>query len=394
MKKVLIVDDHEEDRYVLEALLNGHGYTTMVAHNGAEALNAARLHPPDLLITDIPMPVMDGYTLCRTWKADPVLGHIPLVFYTDTDPEDEAFALSLGAERFVRRPAEPDAFLALIRTVLEETGMPGEKKVASLRAHNETLIRKLEHQTRSLEEAMRRLSEEAGARATLIELLEDRNAEMERFVYTVSHDLKTPLVTISGFLGVLEEDLAAEAAPEVIREDIEEITRAVRKMEHLLDQLLQLARIGRTMHAHEEVPLADLVSETLQHLPPVPEHVRIVVAPDLPVVHGNRLRLREVFHNLLENALKFTTGVPNPCIRIGVRQHNDERVIFVSDNGIGIDPRYVARVFKLFEQLDPDHQGSGVGLTLVKRIIETHGGRIWVESDGTGTGCTICFTLP
>lgn len=404
MKKILIVDDYEENRYMLEALLNGSGYTAMVAANGAEALNMAHLSPPDLLITDILMPVMDGYTLCRTWHADPTLSKIPVVFYTATytDPRDEAFARRLGAARFIRKPTEPDAFLAIVREVLDEAeagrivppDLPEEKEVVYLRQYNETLIRKLEHKIRSLEETTRRLHEEARARATLIEHLEDRNAELERFVYTVSHDLKTPLVTINGFLGVLEEDLAEGAPAETIHADVAEVTRAVRHMGRLLDQLLQLARVGRTLNPPEAIPLTDLVQEVVARMPPLPDALCLEVAPDLPVVHGDRLRLAEVYQNLLENAVKFTAGVPEPHIRVGVRDDDGEPVLFVADNGIGIDPRYTERVFKLFEQLNPDREGSGVGLTLVKRIVEMHGGRIWIESEGAGTGCTLCFTLP
>jgi len=406
MKKVLIVDDYEENRYMLDALLTGSGYASMVAHDGAEALEMARNDPPDLIITDILMPVMDGHTLCRNWKSDPKLRNIPLVFYTATytDPKDEAFGMSLGAERFIRKPAEPEDFLTIIRSVLYEAKMgelvaplePEGTEVVFVREYNEVLIRKLEHKLKSLEMATERLEAEAEERAALIERQEDQNAELERFVYTVSHDLKTPLVTITGFLGMLEEDIASRASASVIRNDIDEISAAAVRMKVLLDHLLELARIGRKGNPPEDVSLIDIVQAAVDSLSPqiADAKVRVEVASDLPVVHGDRFRLAEVFQNLIENALKYSAGVSDPVVHIGVRNEAGEQIIYVRDNGIGIDPKYADRVFMLFEQLSPDHEGTGIGLTLVKRIIEVHGGRVWIESEGAGKGCTVCFTLP
>lgn len=117
------------------------------------------------------------------------------------------------------------------------------------------------------------------------------------------------------------------------------------------------------------------------------------VSPELPTVHGDRLRLGEVFENLIENAAIYMSGQEHPLIEIGTRIQADEQVIFVRDNGQGIELRYHSRIFELFEKLDPATEGSGIGLALIKRIIEVHGGRIWVESEGAGKGSTFCFTL-
>jgi len=122
--------------------------------------------------------------------------------------------------------------------------------------------------------------------------------------------------------------------------------------------------------------------------------VQVEIAPDLPEVYGDRPRLREMLENLLGNAAKFVGDQPDPCVEIGVRQGDNERVFYVRDNGIGIDPQYHDRIFGLFEKLDQETKGSGVGLTIAKRVVETHGGRIWVESEGSGCGSTFCFTLP
>jgi len=119
----------------------------------------------------------------------------------------------------------------------------------------------------------------------------------------------------------------------------------------------------------------------------------VEIAPDLPIVRADRRRLLEVLQNLLENAAKFTGAQEHPKVEFGMRQDGDERVFFVRDNGQGIEPRFLERVFGLFEKLDPGGEGTGVGLALVRRIIEAHGGRVWAESAGLGRGATFCFTL-
>ncbi|MCS6840300.1 MAG: PAS domain S-box protein [Roseiflexus sp.] len=233
-------------------------------------------------------------------------------------------------------------------------------------------------------------------RERLIAELEQKNAELERFTYTASHDLRSPLITIQGFLGYLERDLE-EGNTERTRSDIRRISAAVQKMERLLSDLLELSRIGRLSAPPQEVAFNAIVQDALDLLAGkiAERQAHISIAPDMPVVYGDRGRLVEVIQNLVDNALKFCDNQKEPVIEIGVtKESSGSPVFFVRDNGIGIDPKYHEQIFGLFNKLDPRSEGTGVGLTIVRRIIEVHGGRIWVESTGPGAGATFYFTLP
>jgi PAS domain S-box-containing protein len=231
-------------------------------------------------------------------------------------------------------------------------------------------------------------------RERLIAELTARNAEMEQFTYTVSHDLKSPLVTINGFLGALERDLAEGDAARV-QSDLGRIRSASAKMSALLNDLLELSRVGRIGGAFLPVAMAELAREAEELVGGFlsSARVQLSIAPDLPVVRGDRARLLQVLQNLFENAAKYMGDQPEPRVELGARAEGEHWLFFVRDNGIGIDPRYAERIFGLFEKLDPRSQGTGIGLALVRRIIEFHGGRIWVESDGRA-GSTFLFRLP
>ncbi len=222
-----------------------------------------------------------------------------------------------------------------------------------------------------------------------------KNAELERFTYTVSHDLKGPLVTIRGFAGLAGTDLSA-SDPARVRQDLGRIVAAADKMHRILDDLLELSRVGRVVRPPEDVPLDALAREAVDLVRSQPgrSDLAVEIAPGLPVVRADRRRLLEALQNLVENAAKFTAGERAPRITIGSRQDGDETVFFVRDNGRGIEPRFLEKVFELFEKLDPREEGTGVGLALVRRIVEAHGGRAWAESEGVGRGTTFCFTLP
>jgi signal transduction histidine kinase len=235
----------------------------------------------------------------------------------------------------------------------------------------------------------------------LIRELESKNAELERFTYTVSHDLKSPLVTINGFLGYLAADVASNDM-ERFEHDSQRIREAVKKMHTLLGDLLELSRIGRITNPSQTIPFQELAQDALDivHGQVDARGVTITLRPNLPSVYGDRQRLTEVLQNLIDNAVKFMGDQPNPSIEIGCDgDENGFPIFFVRDNGIGIPQAQCEQIFGLFDKLNPQSEGSGVGLAIVKRIVEVHGGRIWVQSAPSpkgeaGRGSTFFFTLP
>lgn len=232
-------------------------------------------------------------------------------------------------------------------------------------------------------------------RERLLNEISAKNAELERFVYTVSHDLKSPLVTIVGFLGYVEEDLKM-GDMDALHRDMDRIYNATFKMQDLLQDLLELSRVGRMMSEPVAVSFEDLVHEAVE-LTEGRLHergVEVQIQPNLPTVYGDSKRLLELVQNLIDNAAKYMGQQSKPRIEIGQDGFEDDKpIFFVRDNGMGIAGEHHEQIFGLFNKLNPNVEGTGVGLALVKRIVEFHGGRIWVESE-VGKGATFRFSLP
>ncbi len=242
-------------------------------------------------------------------------------------------------------------------------------------------------------ERMRALRE----RERLIAELEAKNDEMERFTYRVSHDLKSPLITISGFLGLLEMDLNTGES-EKVGNDIATLRETVAKMDGLLEDLLTLARVGRIVNPPTMTTIEEIFDDALERcagsITEREARITRTLASDLPRFACDRPRMTELFQNLIENALKYTRAGEAPVIELGAAISGAELQVWVRDEGIGIDPRYAGKIFELFEQIDPSKAGSGIGLATAKRIAEAHQGRLWAESEGTGTGTTFYLALP
>jgi two-component system sensor kinase FixL len=226
------------------------------------------------------------------------------------------------------------------------------------------------------------------------EALRSKSDEMEQFVYTVSHDLKAPLVTSSSFTTFLREDLAANKI-DAVMDSLDRIERAHARMKALIDDLLELSRIGRLRLNLEEVDLNHLIRESLDGLAVKIERsgISVELSADFPVVTVDKNRLQQAFDNLIINALKYGSGNCNPVLKIFWRRTNGEVQICFKDNGIGVDPKYHKRIFKLFQRLDTDDEGTGVGLAIVSRVAQLHGGRAWLVSEA-GKGAEFWMAVP
>ncbi|MBL8022617.1 MAG: PAS domain S-box protein [Leptospirales bacterium] len=225
--------------------------------------------------------------------------------------------------------------------------------------------------------------------------LRRKSEEIERFTYTVSHDLRSPLVTIQSFAGFARQDALAEDK-ENFERDLRTIERAGQKMDSLLQELLEFTRIGRKDNIPVECVLSDIVQEATQLVAGRLAQRKVKIAmEDLPWrVSGDRSRLVALFQNLIDNAAKFMGTQEFPIIEIGSEIQDQGRVFFVRDNGMGIDPKYLDRLFRIFEKLDPAAEGIGMGLAIAQKIVEVHRGRIYAHSEGQGRGTTIFLSLP
>lgn len=237
----------------------------------------------------------------------------------------------------------------------------------------------------------RRLEHE---RTQLIRKLEMRNEQLEHLTYSISHDLKSPVFTIQGFLGLLEKDRRA-GDEQRMEENLKRIREAAEAMSRLLDQLHKLWRMESRESRFERTDLGELARQAVAAVQGrlTDRKVEILISPQLPRVLADPTQIMEVLQNLIDNAARFMGEQSRPRVEVGCRLDGEEQVIFVRDNGIGIDPQFHDKVFRIFEKLDSAADGTGLGLAIAKRVIEAHGGRIWVESDGGGNGSTFCFTL-
>ncbi len=285
--------------------------------------------------------------------------------------------------------SETSQSIGVLRDITEQKGVE-----LGLREARDNLEAQVAHRTRELAQTIERLEQEMSERVKVSNELENRNAELERFTYTVSHDLKAPLVTIKGFLGLLNQDIEARDFDRV-GDDMEKINTAADTMGSLLNDLLELSRIGRIMNEPESCDLSELARHASEVLTSRVDALEVRITIDeMPAILGDKTRLLEVFQNLIENGLKFMGDQTSPEIQIGASECGDMIRCHVRDNGIGIDAQYLQQVFGLFERLNANVSGTGIGLALAKRIIEVHGGEIWVESAGPGHGSSFFFTLP
>ncbi len=416
MNRALIVDDNAENLYLLESILRGSGFEVLCSKNGSEALELAKREMPDIIISDILMPVMDGFEFCRKCKEDYLLKQIPFIFYTATytEPKDEEFALSLGADRFIIKPQKPDMLEKVIRETLEESRQDGSslsykplgEEAEFLRLHNEVLFSKLEHKVAQLENEItnRKLAEkkitklnnelEARVKERTLQL-ENALQELESFSYSVSHDLKTPLRHISSFAEMLKNEYNNSLDIKGSHY-LDAIVESSEKMKHLIDDLLYFSRMSHSELVKKKIDLNLLVEDVLKgfEIEKQGRDINFTVL-SLPEVSADSSMIRIVFQNLISNAIKFTSKTDHAIIKIGVGEDSNDYIMFIQDNGAGFDMAYSSKLFGVFRRLHSgkDYEGTGIGLAIVRQIIKRHGGKTWAEGE-PDKGAVFYFTLP
>ena len=231
-------------------------------------------------------------------------------------------------------------------------------------------------------------------RERLISELEAKNSDLKVLNFAVSHDLRGPLITIKGLMKWVQRD-AMEGNLERLEKTIDRITLSATRMEQLIDDLLKLSRAGSMHGALEEISVAEIAAEVVDLLATKISERGVVINIDknVPSIMGERHRLLTILQNLIENAVKYMGDQQAPTIDVGCRMDEEAKIFFVRDNGLGLDASYQNKIFGLFMKVDANSEGSGIGLAILKRIIEEDGGRIWVESDGLGQGCTFYFSF-
>lgn len=407
MAHILVVDDNEQNAYMLRVLLESHGDRVTLASHGAEALERAVADPPDLVITDILMPVMDGFALCRRWKADPLLASRPLVFYTATytDARDEEFATGLGADAFLIKPQDPDRILRVIAGLLSgptlDAGL-GSAETEFLRRHNESLFHKLEKKVADLAEAQAALERDFALRRDLErQLFQAQKMEsLGQIAGGLVHDFNNVLTAIGGIASLLQLQEAED--PAKVREWGQRIQEAVRMGSGLNQQLLAFAR--QQDLSLGDVDLNSLLESTLAVLRTPGTGVDLTFRPGqaVPVVRADAVQLQRVVVNLVSNARdamgssgSITVDTAVMDFDEGFVQHRGSRAgryvrLRFQDTGTGIPPEILDKIFDPMFTTKQAGRGTGLGLSVVHGIVHQHGGFLQVTSlPGRGS----CFEV-
>ena len=405
---IMVVEDSLVESTMVKALLKQHGYKVKVFHHGAEAFDAANEELPMLIISDVLMPVMDGFEFCEKLKSTPSLMDVPVILLTSLhDPLDIIRGLQVGADNFITKPFESKYLLSRVNYLLANRelrsagntdmmleimfkgnryAINSERKqiLDLLLSVYETSI----EQNQALTEAQKQLQQTN-------EHLAIANRDLESFSYTISHDLRTPL----NYISVSTQLLKQKHEKEFNEEDnsyLDTILNTVRSMVDMISDLLQFSRSGNIKVDLQKVDLTDLskkvIDWTRQDNPE--REIRFMVEEGI-YVSGDPSLLMVVMKNLLGNAWKYTSYTANPEIYIGTQPNETHTTVFVKDNGAGFNPNQAHNLFTPFVRLHSQDEfpGTGVGLSTVKRIVEKHGGKIWATGE-VGKGATFFFTVP
>ena len=412
--KVLVVDDNQQNRYLLEQELKARRFAVVCAHNGAEALQMLQKSPADLIISDVLMPEMDGFQLCYSLKHDAHFKQIPFIFYTATytDAEDEALGLNLGAEAYLLKPADPETLMREIEAVLQRGKKQGyktasvlssEDEITFLKQYTTRVVRKLEKKIQELEDAKAELAQHAQSLeqqvAERTTALRATVAELEAFSYSVSHDLRAPLRAIQGYAAVVKENLQNQMDKQT-DEFLDRIMRSATRLDALVQDMLAYSRMSRSPVQLKPIDLDKVVRDIINHYPELhPPRALTQIDSPLPPVIAHEGFLTQCLSNLLSNAVKFIAPGVQPQVRVRAELRSDGPKpnvrVWVEDNGIGIQPSDQERIFKIFERghHSSEFEGTGIGLAIVQKAAERMGGTAGVESQ-PGKGSRFWIQLP
>ncbi len=369
---ILLVDDAPEFLMLLEEILSPH-YKIRVASNGASAIErAAALPRPSLILLDVEMPEMDGYETLQRLREQPSSSDIPVIFVTgNNDTGDEKRGLELGAVDYITKPPRPAILLARIHNQLEL-----KRTRDALETKNTLLAAEIEQRMRA-EAETRHMNEILDSRR---QALEGAVKNLEAFSYSVSHDLRAPLRTISGYAEMLGESLAAQLNDED-RHILERIIAGARKMDRLILDILEYSRTERLKRKDSMIDMTVMANQVAQEASVTYPTVTFIIG-DLPQVNSDQTMVRQIFANLIGNACKFSAKRTDPRVEVGVSVSKGTAEFYVRDNGAGFNLRYAGKLFNLFQRMHSEQEfaGTGLGLAIVKRLIDFHGGRIQSES--------------
>ena len=384
-KRILAVDDSVTYLQELSSMLRGEGYDVVLAHSGEEALELLAIQPVDCILLDLLMPGIGGNETCRRIKAIAGTRHFPLIMLTALEDREAVIeSLGAGADDYISKSSDFEVLKARLRSQIRRRQVEEEHR------HLREQLLRIE-----MEAAEARAARElAATREALVAELELKNAELESFSYSVSHDLRAPLRSIDGFSQALLEDYA-EKVDAKGQDYLKRVRAAAQRMGALIDDLLELSRVGRAELRRERTDLSILarsVAGELEAADPV-RRVEFVIQDGL-VANADPRLLRIVLQNLLGNAWKFTGKTAKAVIEVGATDSDGRVTYFVRDNGVGFDMAHAQKLFTPFQRLhsEAEFPGTGIGLATVQRIVGRHGGTVRAEGK-TDTGATISFTI-
>jgi len=403
---ILAVEDSMVQAKRLEFFFKTYQLRYQIYANAEEAYAAALTEKPELIISDIVMPGMDGYEFCKKVKNTEGLSRVPIILLTALqDPQDIIRGLQAEADNFITKPYKEKYLLSRMQHLLNnrETRISGDDKVIELRLGDQKYQidsdkkQILELLLSVYEAAIQRNEELIAIKAeleTANQNLTQANQELEAFSRTVSHDLRSPLNGIIGFSDLLLANNDSSLDDES-KEFLGIIRSSAWSMANLIQDLLEFARSGLVEIEEELINLTEIATEAILEIRQRdPERVvNVEIEADL-LVKADKKMMKVVLNNLLGNAFKYSANTENAEIRFGKKDYYGQNLFFVSDNGAGFDMAQAHKLFQPFQRLHSSNEfkGTGVGLSTVQRIVEKHGGQIWAESE-INQGATFYFTL-